>query len=96
MKLAKYRLSTGQFGVGRVEADQLLPFDLSAGQYQSLFDILEADNPYEAAEFLTRADERIPLEELTLLPPIDRHASAFRSIPDGVSPRTTRPMPPEN
>src|SRR5436305_1231498 len=72
MKLAKYRLPTGQIGIGRVEADEILPFDLSAGQYQSLFDILEADNPYEAAEFLTRADERIPLEELTLLPPIDR------------------------
>jgi 2-dehydro-3-deoxy-D-arabinonate dehydratase len=72
MKLAKYRLPTGHVGVGRVEGDQILPFDLSAGQYQSLFDILEADNPNEAAEFLTRADERIPLEELTLLPPIDQ------------------------
>src|SRR5439155_17091760 len=71
MKLAKYRLSTGQFGVGRVEADQLLPFDLSAGQYQSLFDILEADNPYEAAEFLSRDDDRLPLEQVNLLPPID-------------------------
>ena len=54
MKLAKYLLPTGQAGVGRVEGDQLLPLDLSGGQYRSLFEILEADNPYEAAEFLTQ------------------------------------------
>jgi 2-dehydro-3-deoxy-D-arabinonate dehydratase len=72
MKLAKYRLPTGQTGVGRVEGDQILPFDLSGGQYRSLFEILEADNAYEAAEFLTREDGRIPLEDVTLLPPIDQ------------------------
>src|SRR5262245_66546327 len=72
MKLAKYRLSNGQVGVGRVDGDRLLPFDLSGGQYRSLFEILEADNPYEAAEFLTREDGRIPLAEVTLLPPIDQ------------------------
>jgi 2-dehydro-3-deoxy-D-arabinonate dehydratase len=72
MKLAKYRLPTGQVGTGRVEGDEILPFDLSNGQYQSLFDILEADNPHEAAEFLTHADGRMPLEAVTLLPPIDQ------------------------
>jgi len=72
MKLAKYRLPSGQTGVGRVEVDQLLPFDLSSGQYRSLFEILEADNPNETAEFLTDGNERIPLEQLTLLPPIDQ------------------------
>ena len=72
MKLAKYRLPSGQTGVGRVEGDQLLPFDLSSGQYRSLFEILEADNPNETAEFLTDGNERIPLEQLTLLPPIDQ------------------------
>src|SRR5262245_3798734 len=72
MKLAKYRLPTGQSGVGRVEGDQLLPFDLSGGQYRSLFEILEADNPHEAAEFLTREDDAVALEDVTLLPPIDQ------------------------
>jgi 2-dehydro-3-deoxy-D-arabinonate dehydratase len=65
-------LPTGQIGIGRVEGDEILPFDLSNGQYQSLFDILEADNPYEAAEFLTHADGRMPLEAVTLLPPTDQ------------------------
>jgi 2-dehydro-3-deoxy-D-arabinonate dehydratase len=72
MKLAKFRLSDGQTGVGRVEGDRLLPFDLSGGQYRSLFEILEAENPYEAAEFLRRGDESIPLDQLSLLPPIDQ------------------------
>jgi 2-dehydro-3-deoxy-D-arabinonate dehydratase len=72
MKLAKYRLPTGQTGVGRVDADHLLPLDLSGGQYRSLFEILEAENPYEAVEFLVQRDDPIPLEELTLLPPIDQ------------------------
>ena len=71
MKLAKYQLSSGLAGVARVEGDQLLPLDLSGGQYQSLAEILEADNPLEAVEFLTR-DERVPLAEVSLLPPIDR------------------------
>jgi 2-dehydro-3-deoxy-D-arabinonate dehydratase len=72
MKLAKYQLASGESAVGRVEGDQLLPLDLSSGQYRSLAEILEADNPYEAVEFLTRSDDRIPLEQVALLPPIDR------------------------
>jgi len=72
MKLAKYLLSTGQSGIGRVDGDDLLPLDLSGGQYRSLYEILEADNPHEAAEFLTPANERIPLEDVRLLPPIDQ------------------------
>jgi 2-dehydro-3-deoxy-D-arabinonate dehydratase len=72
MKLAKYQLSSGQAGVACVEGDHLLPLDLSGGQYRSLAEILEADNPYEAAEFLTQGDERLPLTGVTLLPPIDR------------------------
>ena len=72
MKLAKYQLSSGQAGVARVDGDQLLPLDLSGGQYRSLAEILEADNPYEAAEFLAGGGERIPLASVSLLPPIDQ------------------------
>ena len=53
MKLAKYMLPAGQPGVGRIDADDLLPLDLTKGQYRSLFEILESDNPHETAEFLT-------------------------------------------
>jgi hypothetical protein len=53
MKLAKYMLPAGQPGVGRIDGDDLLPLDLTKGQYRSLFEILESDNPNETAEFLT-------------------------------------------
>jgi 2-dehydro-3-deoxy-D-arabinonate dehydratase len=72
MKLAKFRTPDGQAGIGRVDGDHLFPCDLSGGQYRSLFEILEAENPYEAVEFLTRTDNSIPLEQVTLLPPIDQ------------------------
>jgi 2-dehydro-3-deoxy-D-arabinonate dehydratase len=72
MKLAKYLLPTGQAGVARVDGDQLVPLDLSGGQYRSLAEILEADNPYEAVQFLTNAHEQIPLANARLLPPIDQ------------------------
>jgi 2-dehydro-3-deoxy-D-arabinonate dehydratase len=72
MKLAKYLLPSGPTGVACVEGDHLLPLDLSGGQYRSLAEILEADNPYEAAEFLTQPGERIPLASVRLLPPIDQ------------------------
>jgi 2-dehydro-3-deoxy-D-arabinonate dehydratase len=72
MKLAKYQLPTGQTGVARVEGDQLRPLDLSGGQYRSLAEILDADNPYEAVDFLIRSEESIPLASVNLLPPIDQ------------------------
>ena len=72
MKLAKYMLPTGQTGVGRIEDDNLLPLDLSKGQYRSLFEILESDNAYETADFLTQVGVTIPLNHVNLLPPIDR------------------------
>ena len=71
MKLAKYMLPAGRPGVGRIEGDDLLPLDFSKGQYRNLFEILEADNAYEAADFLTQVGVRIPLSQVTLLPPID-------------------------
>ncbi len=72
MKLAKYQLPTGQAGVARVEGDHVLPLDLTGGQYRSLAEILEADNPYEAADFLTKGDKPVPLASVSLLPPIDQ------------------------
>ncbi len=71
MKLAKFLLPSGDAGVGRVENDFLLPLDLSR-QFRSLFEILEADNPPETAEFLTKNKEKVALANVRLLPPIDQ------------------------
>jgi len=73
MKLAKYVLPSGDQGIGRIEIadDALWPLDLSR-QYRTLFEILESDNPHETAEFLTRAEKKLPLAAVELLPPIDQ------------------------
>lgn len=71
MKLARYRMTSGQTGVGRVENDQLWPLDLSGGQFQTLFEVLESEDPRQTADFLSRSEEAIPLSQVSLLPPID-------------------------
>ncbi|ADB15089.1 fumarylacetoacetate (FAA) hydrolase [Pirellula staleyi DSM 6068] len=71
MKLAKFLSPAGQVNVGRLVGDDLLPLDLSGGQYRSLYEVLESENPYETAEFLTRVGEKFPLDSVQLLAPID-------------------------
>jgi 2-dehydro-3-deoxy-D-arabinonate dehydratase len=70
MKLAKYAHSS-KHGVGRIEGDMLLPLHTADGPYPTLFHILEAEDPYEAIEFMTHTHEPIPLSEVELLAPID-------------------------
>ncbi len=72
MKLAKYRLASGEEGVGQLESDQLRKLDLSGRQYNSLSDIIEADDPLEVADFLVDRHQTIPLRDAALLAPIDR------------------------
>lgn len=71
MKLARFRHPNGKSGVGIIQDFTLTPLSLSGGQYNSLADILEADNPAEVADFLADPDGRISLGKTTLLPPID-------------------------
>jgi 2-dehydro-3-deoxy-D-arabinonate dehydratase len=71
MKLAKYRLPTGEISVGQLEQERILPLDLSGRQYRGLSDILDADDPLEVADFLLARNKSISLETATLLAPID-------------------------
>lgn len=71
MRLAKYRSADGREGVGSLDADRLLPLDMKGRQYNSLFDILEADDPLEVADFLRKSDSALGLSQVTLLAPID-------------------------
>jgi len=71
MKLAKFRLPTGQERIGILADDELRPLAL-AGQYQSLTDILESDDPGATANFLV--DDRakpLSVASVALLAPID-------------------------
>lgn len=72
MRLVKYMREGAGAAVGRIEGDQVLPLGLSGGQYHSLADILEADDPLQIAHFLSEDRGGIPLAQATLLPPIDQ------------------------
>jgi 2-dehydro-3-deoxy-D-arabinonate dehydratase len=71
MKLAKYRSPDGGAGVGSLQDGELVPLDLTGRQYNSLFDILEADDPLEVADFLLKPASAMPLSRAKLLAPID-------------------------
>jgi 2-dehydro-3-deoxy-D-arabinonate dehydratase len=73
MKLVKYAPRGGQDSIGLLEGEEVLPLESTGGQYQSLTDILEADDPAGLVELLfDQAGERVPLHAVTLLPPVDR------------------------
>jgi 2-dehydro-3-deoxy-D-arabinonate dehydratase len=73
MKLAKIRRANGDETVGVVDGVHIVPLSLTAGQYESLADILDSDNPATTAEFLIDGDaERVSPTEVTMLAPIDR------------------------
>ncbi|MBW3597951.1 MAG: fumarylacetoacetate hydrolase family protein [Planctomycetes bacterium] len=71
MRLVRFH-HAGVDGVARLEQDHLLPLDLSGGQFASLSDILEEEEPHETADILSSGSESIPLSEAKLLAPIDR------------------------
>jgi 2-dehydro-3-deoxy-D-arabinonate dehydratase len=73
MKLVKFILPGEGERMGRLDGDEVIPLASTAGQYQTLTDILEADDPLAVIELLADPDvKRVPLEAATLLPPIDR------------------------
>lgn len=72
MKLAKIRLSSGVQQIVSVHGDQLRPLNLTGGQYKSLTDILEEDDPEEVAGFLTDDSARpVPADSVKFLAPLD-------------------------
>ena len=52
MKLVKYAPRGGQDSIGLLEGEEVLPLASTGGQYQSLTDILEADDPAALIELL--------------------------------------------
>lgn len=73
MKLAKVRFSSGKESVGLIERGKVVPLTLTAGHYETLYEILESPDPAGTAQLLVDgASKRVPLEEVTLLAPIDR------------------------
>ncbi len=74
MQLCKYQLETGETGAGVVADDHVRPLTLDAtGEVRTLSDVLHAENPRRIAqELLGESGDRWPLEDVTLLAPIDQ------------------------
>jgi 2-dehydro-3-deoxy-D-arabinonate dehydratase len=73
MRLAKFLAPTGKETLGIVEDDGIVPLSFAGGQYQSLTEILESDDPAETARFMIdAAAPKLSFGEVTFLPPIDQ------------------------
>lgn len=73
MKLVKYVSAARKETLGVLEGERIAPLEMPGDQYQTLFDILESESPAATVEFLLSPDvPRVPLDSITLLPPIDR------------------------
>jgi len=73
MRLVKLRRGGHEPLVGLLEDDHIVPLALSGGQFRSLFDILETDDPAATVEFLVdRRTEPLHVNQVTLLPSIDQ------------------------
>lgn len=74
MKLVKFLTRADETRVGLWEDEAIVPLDLAKSpQFNTLADILEAEEPAVTAEFLAnRGAASFPLEEVRLLAPIDR------------------------
>lgn len=72
MNLAKYLTRQGKTGLGVVDDERIRPLSLAAGQFQTLTEILEADDPADAVRFMLDGSAApLALSDVTLLPPID-------------------------
>ncbi|HPM84368.1 MAG TPA: fumarylacetoacetate hydrolase family protein [Candidatus Anammoximicrobium sp.] len=72
MKLIKYLSHSGEPRIGQLDGDRVVPLDLSRSSFQTLADILEADDPEQAARSLLDAGRETPASDVGLLAPIDR------------------------
>jgi len=74
MQLIRYLDRHGNAAVGLKQQDEITPLSLGEGQYRSLFDLLEADEPASVIDLL--ADQharRVPISRTALLAPIEQH-----------------------
>lgn len=72
MKLAKFLAPNGKVQLGVVDGDVVRPLQLQAGQYQTLTEILESNDPAETVRFLIDPSlATFAVGSVTFLPPID-------------------------
>jgi 2-dehydro-3-deoxy-D-arabinonate dehydratase len=72
MKLIKYLAQAGQPCLGQLTGDAVVPLDLARSPFRTLADLLEADDPEQAARELLDPSRELPAADIGLLPPIDQ------------------------
>ena len=73
MKIVKYTRPGEGERMGRLVGDEIVPLASTAGQYQTITDLLEADDPSSVIDLLTDPTAGcVALDTVTLLPPIDQ------------------------
>jgi len=73
MKLAKFLAPNGKVSLGVVEGEIVRPLSLDGGQYQTLTEILESNDPAETVRFMIDpAATTFARSSVTFLPPIDQ------------------------
>lgn len=71
MRIAKCLLPSAELAVGCVMDEQLVPLSAAGRLVTSLTELLEAADPPQWIEAHSRQVRPVPLQEVTLLPPID-------------------------
>jgi 2-dehydro-3-deoxy-D-arabinonate dehydratase len=72
MQLVKMRLASGRDAVGLWENERIYPLSMATGQYQTLAEILESEDPAATVNLLADRSRALSLAEVLLLPPIDQ------------------------
>lgn len=72
MQLVKMRLASGRDAVGLWENEKIYPLSMTSGQFQSLAEILESEDPAGTANLLADRSQILSPTEVLLLAPIDQ------------------------
>jgi 2-dehydro-3-deoxy-D-arabinonate dehydratase len=72
MRLIKYLSHSSNPAIGQLDGDRIIPLDLPRGPFHTLADVLEDDDPAQAARSLLDPDRQTSVADSTLLAPIDQ------------------------
>jgi 2-dehydro-3-deoxy-D-arabinonate dehydratase len=72
MQLVKMRLASGREGVGLWENKKIYPLSMTSGQFLTLSEILESEDPAATVNLLADRSQALSPTEVTLLAPIDQ------------------------
>lgn len=72
MQLYKFKDRDGHEKVGVSDGDRLHPLRFESGHVKSLAELLESEEPHTLVDFFRDESETVHLQDVTLLPPIDK------------------------